>query len=144
MKKWNAQRWSLLAILFVLLTNCTAKPPDVPVCEHMGQRLATDPATGHLILKASPTCMKQIAEVECGHCIYIISGKEIFVGEDPKYQLDKKPWSKLRQESIMVPSVESYAPLSTYIINACKQMNCNNDVDKFRVKLGSLHPTVVQ
>lgn len=83
--------------------------------------------------------MKEIGEVECGHCTYIISGKEIYVGENEKTHLNKKPWSKIKAAAIYVPAVESYAPLSTYIINSCKKMNCSDDVTRFKIKLDSLN-----
>jgi hypothetical protein len=135
----NALKFLLSIILSLSLTNCTPKPPDVPVCEHLKQRLTTDPVTGHLILKASPVCMKEIGEVECGHCTYIVSGKEIYIGENEKFHLNKKPWSQLREESILMPAEESYAPVATYIINSCKKMNCSDDVTRFKVKLDSLN-----
>ncbi len=95
--------------------------------------------TGHLLLTPSPTCLKQVGEPECGHCTYIVSGKEIYVGEAEKYQLNKKPWSQIQNEGIILPAVESYAPLATYIINSCKKMNCQDDVTRFKVKLDSLN-----
>lgn len=82
--------------------------------------------------------MKAIGEPECGHCVFIVSGKELFLGEKEPNLLNGKPWSKLRQQAVYLPAQESYAPLSTYIINACKKMGCNTDVDRFRVKLNSL------
>lgn len=133
-------KWQHFAILsWLLISGCAPTPPDVPACEHMAQRLATDPVTGHMLLTPSPTCMKQISEPECGHCVYIVSGKEVFLGEQAGHWLNGKPWSKLRQTSVYLPVAESYAPLATYIINACKKMNCSDDVDKFKVKLDSLN-----
>lgn len=122
-----------------ILSSCTPKPPNVPACEHLAQRLSTDPKTGHMILSPSPTCMKHISEPECGHCVMIISGVEFFVGESTAVQLKGKPWSKIRQESVYLPAVESYAPLSAYVIDACKKMNCSDDVDAFKIKLDSLN-----
>lgn len=122
-----------------LLSACTPKPPDVPACEHLRQRLSNDPVTGHLILSPSPTCEEKIGEPECGHCTYIMSGKEIFLGELPTHLLNGKKWSELRASSIYLPAVESYSPLATYIINSCKKMNCDSQVDRFKVKLDSLN-----
>lgn len=132
-------KFLLLIISFAsLLSSCTPKPPDVPVCEKLIQRLATDPKTQHLMLTASPTCMKQIKEPECGHCTYIVSGKEIYVGENPKTHLNGKPWSQIQKESILVPAQESYAPLASYLINSCEKMNCSKDIQRFKVKVDSL------
>lgn len=133
------KKWKLFAISLGLLGSACATPPNVPACEHLGQRLSNDPLTGHLILSPSPTCMKQIKEVECGHCVYIVNGKEIFVGEGKDHQLNGKPWSLLRQQSILLPSEESYTPLASYIINACKEMDCSDEVTRFQVKLNSLN-----
>lgn len=83
--------------------------------------------------------MAKIGEPECGHGTYIMSGKEIFVGESPKTFFNKKPWSQLRRESILVPAVESYSPVSKYIINSCEKMGCNDQVQRFKVKLDSLN-----
>lgn len=138
MRQQKSARCWLLGILSWCLISCTPKPPDVPTCEHLGQHLKTDPISGHLLLVPSPTCMKQIQEPECGHCVYIVSGKEMFLGETQGHWLNNKPWSKLRAQSIYLPAQESYAPLSTYIINACKKMDCSDEVEKFKVKLGAL------
>lgn len=136
----NKLKWQPFAILsWLLISACTPSPPDVPACEHLAQRLTTDATTGHMVLSPSPTCMKQIAEPECGHCVYIVSGKELFLGEKKGHWLNGKPWSELRKQSVYLPSAESYAPLASYIINACKKMNCSQDVEKFKVKLDSLN-----
>lgn len=165
-----------LLLACILLTACT-KPPDVPVCEQLSQRIATDGVTGHELLTPSPTCILQLGEAECGHCVWIVSGMERFIGEEKKdialqilsdtgkkdpggkailawiTQTDSsgktvmvsswlngtKSWSKLKEESAYLPAVESYAPLSTYIINSCNKMHCSDQVDRFKVKLDSLN-----
>jgi len=83
--------------------------------------------------------MKQIGEPECGHCVWVVEGQEAFLGEGRGHWWNGKPWSQLRRESVYLPAQESYAPLATYIINACKKMNCSDDVTKFKVKLDSLN-----
>lgn len=128
----------LILLWFLVIEACAPKPPDVPVCEYLAQRLVTDPVTGHLLLKASPTCEKQIGEVECGHCTYIVSGREIYVGEGKDHLLNGKSWLQIKSQSIYVPASESFAPLEDYIINSCKKMNCNDQVDAFKIKLDSL------
>lgn len=82
--------------------------------------------------------MEKIGEHECGHGVYIISGKEIWVGEEPKHYFHKKPWSQLRRESMIVPAEESGAPLLTYVINSCAQNHCNDKVDRFKIQLNEL------
>lgn len=52
---------------------------------------------------------------------------------------DKKPWSQVEAESILLPAEESGAPLETYIIDACKKMKCSDQVTPFKVKLDSLN-----
>jgi hypothetical protein len=138
-KKGKWQPFAILLGLLISVSACTPKPPDVPACEHMAQRLSTDPLTGHLLLSPSPTCLKQIGEPECGHCVFIVSGKELFLGESVGHLLKGKPWSKVRQQAVYLPAVESYAPLATYVINSCKKMGCSDDVDKFKIKLDSLN-----
>jgi hypothetical protein len=92
-----------------------------------------------MLLQGSPTCEKQIGEVSCGHCTYIVSGKEIYVGERAPNLLNGKSWSQIKLESVYVPAVESYGPLSDYIIDACNKMKCNSQVDAFKVKIDSLN-----
>lgn len=132
-------RWSLSAASLALLASCTPSPPDVYVFEYLSYHMETDPKDGHFLIVPSPTCTKQIKESECGHGVSIVSGKEIFVGEGKSTWFKGKPWSQLKRESIYVPAVESYAPLSAYIIDACAHMNCNDQVDAFKVKLNSLN-----
>ena len=139
MKRPNKKKLLPSLILCLSLASCsTVQPPDVPVCEALNQHMVTDPSNGHLVLKGSPACLKQIGEPECGHCAMIVSGKEIYVGEKPDHLFNKKPWSQLKRESVFVPAVESYAPLATYIINSCKENNCNDQVDRFKIRLDSL------
>lgn len=52
---------------------------------------------------------------------------------------DKKPWNQVLLESMSLPAEESYAPLSTYIINSCEKMHCDDQVTRFKVKLDSLN-----
>lgn len=79
--------------------------------------------------------MKEIGEPECGHCVWIVSKKEAFVGEGVKHLLANKGWAQIMRESVYVPAKESYAPLAQYIINSCEQAGCNSQVDRFKVKL---------
>lgn len=144
MKKQNALNFWLFAILSCSLINCsrTPAPPDVPACTHLTQRLYQDPVTKHVMLAPSPVCMKEVGEAECGHCVYIISGKEVFIGEEKGHWLNGKPWSKIRQQSVYLPALESYAPLSTYIINSCAKLKCDDEVNRFRIKLKPLDETL--
>lgn len=82
--------------------------------------------------------MEKINEPECGHCVRIVSGEEFFVGESPDHWFNKKPWSLLRRQSVLLPAEESYAPLAAYVINSCKKMGCSHEVTRFKVKLDAL------
>lgn len=130
---------NILCTLFIaVLSACTVKPPDVPACEHLSQRLYEDPATGHQMLEPSPTCEAKIGEAECGHCVQIMSGKETFYGEAPAHWLNGHPWSYVRARAVLMPAKESYAPMSAYMINACKEINCSSQVTAFKVRARSL------
>lgn len=134
-------KWLLSGILLWSLieaTACTPEPPDVPAFESLTQRLVTDPITGHLLLSPSPTCIEKIGEAECCHGVFIMSRKEIFVGEGPFALYNGKGCKELLAESVHLPAKESYAPLATYIINACKKMNCNSQVDRFLIPINML------
>jgi hypothetical protein len=98
--------------------------------------MGVNPVNGHIELRPSPTCMKHIGEPECGYGLYIISGREVYVGE--KTLFNGKPWSALKAQSVLLPAEESYSPLAAYIINACKKMNCSDQVTRFKVKLDAL------
>lgn len=67
-----------------------------------------------------------------------MSKNEAYVGEGKEHLLSGKKWSEIKSESVYLPAVESYAPLSTYIINSCEKMNCSEQVDRFKVKIDSL------
>ncbi len=90
------------------------------------------------MLEPDPVCMNEIGEVECGHGVYIMSGKEIFIGEEKGHLLNGKKWSELKAQSVYVPAEESYAPLATFIINSCEKLSCNDQVDRYKIKLDSL------
>lgn len=137
MRNLNKLKFLLLSLLSLSLCECVSSPPDVPVFEYLQQHLGTDPVTTHIILEPSPACMAQIQEPECGHGVYILSGKEIYIGET--HTLNGKKWSELKASSVYMPAKEAYAPLQTYIINSCNQAHCNDQVDRFRVKLNSLN-----
>lgn len=138
MKKLNKMKLLPLILLSFSAINCVPKPPDVPVCENLTQHVAIDAITDHLVLIPSPTCRKQTGDPECGHCTYMVSGKEIYVGEGKDHLLNGKTWSRIKLESIYVPAVESFGPLSEYIINSCKKLNCNDQVDALKVKINKL------
>lgn len=98
--------------------------------------MGTNASNGHVELRPDPICMEQIGEMECGHGVYIMSKKEIYVGEGAKTLFNGKKWSQVKAESMYVPAKESYAPLTSYITNECKQMNCSKQVEAFKVRAG--------
>ncbi len=101
-----------------------------------------DQKTGHLVLSGSPTCEKEVGEPECAHCVYIVSGKEVFVGEESHF-LNGKPWSEIEATSVYVPVEESFAPLKKYLLDSCKKMGCQKDLGAFRLPLEVAKPTPV-
>jgi hypothetical protein len=117
---------------------CIPQPPDVPVCESLTKRLKKDSATGHVILSPSPTCEVEIEEPECGHCVYIVSGREIYLGNKEGHTLGGKTWADIQAEAVLLPAQESYAPLATYIINSCEKEGCSMYAQKFKAKLSPL------
>jgi hypothetical protein len=130
-------KWLPFIILLLLALNGCVHIPDVYVFEVLNQRLSIDPITKHEILTPSPTCVAKIQENSCMHGVSIMTGSEIFVGEKTLYK--NKKASELQSESVLLPAIESYAPLETYIINSCKKMGCDSTVDQFKVKLDGLN-----
>lgn len=140
MKPLNALAWLLFVYSSPLLLSCGgATIHDVPVFEDMQPRVITDSMNQHLMMIPDPVCQKEIGEIACGHGVFIVSGKEIFIGEAPAHMYKGKPWSVLKEQSIYVPAVESFAPIEQDLINMCAKNSCNDQVDKFRVKLDSLN-----
>jgi hypothetical protein len=131
-------KWLLLVISLNLLTNCAVQPPNVPLFIELGQHIVKDPITGDILLKPSPTCYEKIHELECLYGIYTMDGKEVFVGNNPINYFNGKSADQIKEESLLAPSIETYAPIATYIINSCKALNCSSDVTKFKVKIDSL------
>ena len=138
MKKPRKKNWTLFIILCVLPISCAIKPPDVVVCKSLQKHLLYDADDNRLIQKPSPTCHKQIKEPECGACTYIVSGRKKYIGNKKENHFNGKSWKQIKEQSILVPAEESYAPLATYIINSCKKANCDKDVNRFKIKVESL------
>ncbi len=129
-----------LVILYALqLSGCMA-PPDIPACRSLETREETKevPDIGRVTLdRPNPTCIKEINEATCGYCVWTISDKKQYVGENKKTWLYGKPWSQVLRESVLLPA-ESYAEAKAFVINECKKTNdCNKDIDHWRVKLDS-------
>lgn len=124
---------------FLISCNTLPAPPDVYAFEHLNSRTYTDD-NGKIMFKPSPTCMEKIGEVECGHGVSIVTGNQIYVGENEPNLFNKKPWSQVRAESIYLPAEESYAPISVYIINNCIKFKCSDAVTRFKVKVDTVDP----
>ncbi len=135
----NKKKCWLLGISVWFLTSCTPKPPDVFAFKHLKMRQSEDPVSHHIVLTPDPVCMDKIKEVECCYGVSIVSGSEVFIGDEKEHWFKGKACGELIEESIMLPAVESYAPLAGYIIDSCKKMNCSDQVDAFKVKLDSLN-----
>lgn len=136
-KKLNKLKLTLLLLSLLSLLSCT-NPPDVPVFEDLGTHMGKNPVNGHIEIRPSPTCEKQIQEPACGHGVFTMSQKQIYVGEKKEHWFNGKPWSQLKAESVYLPAKESYAPMASYIINMCAKNNCSQDVDRFKVRLDEL------
>lgn len=106
--------WCWFGVSFVSACT-TVVVPDIPVCEDLTPVTKRVPDTGHIIMRMSPACTEHIGEPACGHCTYIVSGREIFIGEKIEHRFNGRPWSEVRGESVILPAVESYAPLAAYL-----------------------------
>lgn len=134
-------KWTLSLVWCALLLNCaTTQPPDVPACMHLSAALVSDPQTQSAVLKPSPACEKAIGEPECGYCVYIVSGKKIFIGEKKENRFNGKSWSTIKEESVLLPSQESFAPLWAYLMQVCKQLECSEEITKLKVPFGGEGP----
>lgn len=127
----------LFTILLCSVTSCRT-PPDVFAFETYDQRLVKDATTGHTMLMPSPYCVKHIDEPSCCHGVSIVRGREVYVGEKEEHFWKGKSCSQLIRESVHLPAVESFAPLSTFTINECKRNKCSDKITPFKVKLDGL------
>lgn len=127
-------------IMFLyVLVGCSGIPiPDVPIGRPLDQiYIQGRDAFGIMVYhkRPNPLCMKEINEPECGFYAWTVSDRTQYVGESPKTYLLGKPWSKLRLESLTLPT-ESLARIKESLMIACKQHKCSNpEVAKWRVKL---------
>ena len=135
--------WLFVISSCLAISGCFApSPPDIYAFEDLEPFFQIDPATSNLLLEPSPSCMAKIGEPACGHGVAVVSGNDIWVGEATANQYHSKPWSQLKRESVLLPAAESYAPMATYAINACKWMNCNDQVTGFKIKMDSLNGVI--
>lgn len=148
---------SLIFAVSLLLSACTTMPwikeqvPDVPICRHLDEKISTtkDSAGREAILKRpNPTCMKRIGESRCGYCVWSLSEREAFVGEQWNHLLEvksskdgrvrKKKWSTVQNEALTLPA-ESQAWSKAFMINICNMSNmCANEIDRWRLKFDAL------
>lgn len=121
----------------ILLSSCASKPPNVPGCRRLAAKYEVVydvfgiPTTN---VYPNPVCMKEIKEIECGRCAWSLEKKEQYVGEAKETWLYGKPWSQLTHEAVIIPS-EAYAKIKTYMINSCKEQNCDKVIAGWRIKL---------
>lgn len=135
-------RTTLLGTLFVLLLSACSDIPDVPSCRPLDSKKQTFdiPDIGKISVdRANPVCLKEIKEIRCGFCVWSVSDKTQYVGEDKKTWLYGKPWSVIELEAIKTPP-ESYARIKAYVMDECKRTNQCDDVARWRIKLDSLTP----
>ncbi len=151
-------RISLILAVSFLTSACTTMPwikeqvPDVPICRHLETRTSTtkDAATGGIaqLIRPNPTCVKHIGEPKCGYCVWSVSEREAFVGEQWNHLLEvksskdgrvrKKKWSTVQNEALTLPA-ESQAWSKAFMINICNMSNmCANEIDRWRLKFDAL------
>lgn len=129
----------LSAILFALLASgCGIRPPDVPMCRDLPRiSIITKDAFGvdTETIRPNPVCAKQIRESTCGECVWTISDKTQYVGENPNTWLDGEPWSKVKPASVLVPP-KSQAKQKKFVLEICKKYpdNCEAQIPRWRVR----------
>lgn len=130
-----------LSVLFVFLLSGCVSPPDIPACRPLNaMKVVTEvPDIGRVVTeRPNPKCMKAIGESECGYCVWTISDRTQYVGEASKHHLNKKPWSAVMREAVLVPATE-YAKVKKFVIDSCKKSNeCAENISRWRVKLDAL------
>lgn len=128
------------ALIALSLNSCVSVPPDGPVCRPLIERVIEQKDAFGVITKVvrpNPKCMKACGEPRCGFCVWMMSDRTQYVAEAKKFHLYGKPWSQIQQESTIVPS-EFMARLNAHLIKVCKETNCDQQVNRWRVKWDSL------
>lgn len=130
-----------LLILSSLILSACVKVPDIAICRDLhSKKIVEKDSLGNenITIKSNPVCMKEINESRCGLCVYTVSGKTQFVGEDTQYLLNGKPWSEVRLSGVLLPA-DSYVKVKEFIINTCKKSgDCQKDLVKWRTNIKSL------
>lgn len=122
-----------------------ADVPDVPICRALHTRPETKdvPDIGKVTLqRPNPACMKNIGEPYCGYCVYTLTDKGVYIGNEWNHLLPlkgkKKTWDTVVQEALVLPA-ESQADIKAFGINVCKiSGQCAQEIDRLRIKLDSL------
>ncbi len=136
----NALQIILLISSAIILSSCRSLP-DVPLaCRPLDARheyIKDDFGITVDHMTPNPVCMAEIGEPQCGYCTWTISDKEKYVGEAEATHLYEKPWSQIRDESILSPS-EAFAAVKAWVVKMCYDnpdvAGCA-EVAKWRVKL---------
>lgn len=141
---------SLIIASSFLLSSCAYTPwikenvPDEPICRHLDERVTKKIIAGkeYTLRRENPRCMKAIGEGRCGYCVWTVSDKEQYVGEEWNHLLQvgkkKKKWSTIQAEAMTVPA-ETQAASKAFAINICKITNaCADQIDRWRIKLDAL------
>ncbi len=133
-------RTILLISLLSLLSSCAIKPPDGPVCRPLNaKRIVTKDPFGIPVekIRPNPVCIAEIGEPECGRCTWTISDRVKFIGESEDHHLYGKPWSLIKIEAVIMPS-EYFAGLKSYIVKSCKELKCDDQIPRWRIKVDSI------
>jgi hypothetical protein len=101
------------------------------------------PEIGKVTLqRPNPLCMKQIGEPYCGYCVYTLTDKSVYIGNQWNHLLPlngkKKTWDTVVEEALVLPA-ESQAKIKAFGINVCKVSGqCAQEIDRLRIKLDAL------
>lgn len=141
----------LILLISLSSTGCKMYPTiktdvaDVPICRVLHTKTETKdvPNIGKVsIQRPNPKCMKEIGEPFCGYCVWTVSDKFQYVGNEWNHLLQlgkkKKTINTVIEEAGIIPA-ESTAAIKASVIIICKNTGaCSQEVDRWRVKLDSL------
>lgn len=130
-------------ILFVfLLSGCEIRPPDGPVCRELKPIVIETPDAFGVITKLirpNPVCAQKIRESTCGECVWTVSDRVQFVGENNQHWLDGDPWSVVKSRALLMPP-KTQAKQKKFVLDICKKYpsNCDSAIPRWRVKVDQI------
>lgn len=130
----------LIVLCGFVLSGCLS-PPDILVCRDLPERkIETRDEFGviNITIKENPVCIKEIKEPRCGYCVWTITKKPMYVGNNPEHQFAKKTWSEIRSTSVLLP-LDSYVAIKRFINNSCKKHgDCRDDLGDWQNALDEI------